>query len=190
MLKRNLVFVSVLGAAVLGLAACSSTQKTSGQGMVSVTAQNTVRIAGARAVRDLKISEVNGKRVHVELSGFLDSFSRGYVQSLISNQVELAGARLTDKNQAELFIVVNINAAGNDSGESEYLVGSAERTEGSVDLTVTSRESNSGARISSQTIRGYAKYQQGSFLGIKGAGAYFVRDGDRWALVEDPVRFK
>jgi hypothetical protein len=189
MLKK-LVLASIMSVAIIGLTGCSSTQKTPGQGMVSVTAQNTVRIAGAKAIRDLKLPEVSGKKVFIELTGFLDTFTQGYVQSLISNQVELAGARLTDRNQSDLIVTVNVNAAGNDRGESEYIIGSAERTEGSVDLTIIVRDSNTGSRLSSQTIRGYAKYQQGSLFKIKGSGAYFVRDGDRWILVEDPVSFK
>lgn len=182
----------VLGLACMALlAGCSSTQKTPGQGMVSVIAQNVVRIAGAKAVRDLQVAEVKGKKAHVQLTGFADDFSKGFVHSLISNQVEAAGATgLVDRQQADVVVEVSVNAAGNDRGQSDYLVGSAERTEGSVDLTVVLRNASNGSRISSQTIRGYAKYQQGSFLGITGSGAYFVKVGNDWVLVEDPVRFK
>jgi hypothetical protein len=188
--KVRLVGWTFFLAFLVTLTACSSTQKTAGQGMLSVIAQNVVRIAGAKAVRDLQISEVRGKKVHVQLSGFLDDFSKGFVQNLISNHVESFGAGLVDRNQAELIVEVNVNAAGNDRGQSDYLVGSAERTEGSVDLTVVVRDVATGMRISSQTIRGYAKYQQGSFLRVKGSGAYFVKIGNNWSLVEDPVRFK
>jgi hypothetical protein len=180
----------VLGlASLLVVGGCSSTQKTGGQGMVSVVAQNVVRIAGAKAMRDLQLTELKGKKANVQTTGFVDEFNKGFIQNIMHSHIEASGATLVDRSNAEFVVDVAVNAAGNDNGRSGYVVGSAERTEGSVDLTITVRNAATGARLSSQNIRGYAKYQQGSFLGISGAGAYFVKMGDNWVLVEDPARF-
>jgi len=172
------------------LVACSSTQKTGGQGMVSVIAQNVVRIAGAKAVRDLNLSELKGRKTNLVITGFVNDFNRGFISNLINSQIEIVGGKLVDANNSEYIVEVGVNAAGNDNGSSDYLLGGAERTEGSVDLTVVIRKTNSGERLSSQTIRGYAKYQQGSFLKISGAGAYFYKQGEEWVIIEDPARFK
>jgi hypothetical protein len=189
--RTSIARKSVLSLMVLtALSACSSTQKTGGQGMVSVIAQNVVRVAGAKAVRDLTLSELKGQKTHVQISGFVDEFNKGFINNLISAQVEDAGGRLVDRSNADFVVEVGVNAAGNDNGRSDYFVGSAERTEGSVDLTVVLRKAATGERMSSQTIRGYAKYQQGSFLRITGSGAYFFKQGDEWVFVEDPARFK
>ena len=189
--RTSIAHKSVLSLMVLtALSACSSTQKTGGQGMVSVIAQNVVRVAGAKAVRDLTLSELKGQKTHVQISGFVDEFNKGFINNLISAQVEDAGGRLVDRSNADFVVEVGVNAAGNDNGRSDYFVGSAERTEGSVDLTVVLRKAATGERMSSQTIRGYANYQQGSFLRITGSGAYFFNQGDEWVFVEDPARFK
>jgi len=172
------------------LVACSSTQKTGGQGMVSVIAQNVVRIAGAKAARDLNLSELKGRKTNLAITGFVNDFNRGFISNLINSQIEITGGKLVDGNNSEYIVDVGVNAAGNDNGSSDYLLGGAERTEGSVDLTVVIRKTNSGERLSSQTIRGYAKYQQSSFLKISGAGAYFYKQGEEWVIIEDPARFK
>lgn len=158
--------------------------------MVSVIAQNVVRIAGLKAVRDLNLSELKGQKTHLQTSGFVDEFNKGFINNLVISQVENVGGRLVDRSSADFLVDVGVNAAGNDNGSSNYLVGGAERTEGSVDLTIVVRKAASGERVSSQTIRGYAKYQQGSFLRISGAGAYFVKQGAEWVIIEDPARFK
>jgi hypothetical protein len=158
--------------------------------MVSVIAQNVVRIAGAKAVRDLDINEVKGKKNFVAVSGFVDSFNEGYVRNLIREQVESDGGYLVERSYAELIVEVAVNATGNDRGISDYFIGGAERTEGSVDLKITIRNASTGERLSSQVIRGQAKYQQGNFLGITGSGAYFVFENNEWVLVKDPARYK
>jgi len=172
------------------LVGCSTTQKTEGQGMVSVIAQNVVRIAGARAVRDLDLSEVKDRKVFVDVSGFVDDFNKGYILNLIRNEVEASGGTLPNRDQAELLVEVAVNSAGNDRGNSDYFIGGADRTEGGVDLTITTRNLATGERVARQTIRGQAKYQQGSLLGVTGSGAYFVMDGGDWDLVEDPARYR
>ena len=171
---------------ILFISGCSSTQKTAGEGMVSVVAQNVVRIAGAQATENLDLNELNNQPSFVEVTGFADDFSRGYVLNLIRDKVEDEGGRLVSPLYAELVVEVAVNAAGNDMGASGYIVGGSTRSEGTVDLTVTIRNSKTGERLSRQQIVGYAKYQQGSFLGIIGSGAYFVLTDDKWEIVDDP----
>jgi hypothetical protein len=182
---KNIIFVFAVG----GLAACSATQKTEGQGMVSVVAQNAVRIAGSEAISKLDLTEVKGKDSYVEVTGFADDFSRGYVLNLVRDAVEDLGGRLVKAEDAEIIVQAAINAAGNDMGANTYIIGSSARSEGSLNLTITVRDPSTGSRISRQQIEGYAKYQQGSFLGITGSGAYFVLKDDKWEIVEDPAYY-
>jgi hypothetical protein len=175
---------------VLVVSGCSSTQKTEGQGMVSVVAQNVVRIAGSEAVKDLDLSETKERPTHIEVMGFADEFSEGYVLNLIRNAVEDQGGKLVAEQYAKLMVEVAVNAAGNDVGTSGYILGSSARSEGTVDLTITVRDLETGNRYSRQKIVGHAKYQQGSFLGISGSGAYFVLRGDDWEIVDDPTYYE
>ncbi len=174
---------------ILFASGCSSTQKTAGEGMVSVVAQNVVRIAGGHATKSLDLKEINGQPVFVEVTGFADDFSRGYILNLIRDKVENEGASLVAEGYAKLVVEVAVNAAGNDLGASGYIVGGSTRSEGTVDLMVTVRNPKTGERLSRQQIVGYAKYQQGTFLGITGSGAYFVLEDDNWEIVEDPTYY-
>ena len=183
---RIIVAISLITMMLMG---CSSTQKTQGQGMVSVVAQNAVRIAGAEAVSKLDISEVYGKPSYVVVTSFADEFNRGYVLNLIRDAAEDAGGQLAEESDANLTVQVAVNAAGNDLGASSYIIGGSTRSEGSVNLTITVRDASTGARVSRQQIEGYAKYQQGSFLGVTGSGAYFVLKGDEWVIVRDPAYY-
>jgi hypothetical protein len=184
MMAIKAILFSFLALLVMG---CSATQKTAGQGMVSVVAQNAVRIAGAEAISKLDLDEVRGKACTVEVTGFADDFTRGYVVNIVRDAVEDLGGRLAKPEEAEMVIEVAVNAAGNDLGANSYFVGSSVRSEGSLNLTITARDSATGARISRQQIEGYAKYQQGSFLGITGSGAYFVLKDEDWEIVDDPA---
>ncbi len=175
---------------MLLLSACSTTEKSSGIGMISVVAQNVVRIAGSKAVRDLNLGEVKGQKVYVDVTGFADDFNRGYISNLLKNEVEKFQGKLVNSQYADYVVDVAVNAAGNDKGGSNYIIGGAQRTEGSVDLTVTVRSLITGDKISSQIIRGEAKYQQGSIMGITGSGAYFVKNRGGWEVVDDPARYK
>jgi hypothetical protein len=157
--------------------------------MVSVVAQNVVRLAGREAVSDLDVKEVNNRKTFVKVTGFVDEFSRGYVENLIRSQVEAQGGKLVSQDNADTFVEVAVNAAGNDFGGSGYVLGKSSRSEGTVDLTITVREAETGERISQQQIIGHAKYQQGTFLGISGSGAYFILKGDDWQIVEDPAYY-
>jgi len=173
----------------LVLIGCSSTQKTSGQGMISVVAQNVVRIAGKEAIRDLNIGPAKGRNTYVSVTGFGDEFSSGYIQNLIRTEVENHGGKLTAQQFADTAVEVAVNAAGNDMGQSGYIVGGSTRSEGTIDLTITVRDLKTGDRLSTQKILGRAKYQQGTFLGITGSGAYFVLQGQDWKIVEDPAYY-
>ena len=154
--------------------------------MVSVVAQNVVRIAGREAMADLDLSRANERRAYVDVTGFADAFSAGYIENLVRNRAEVDGGRLVTEANADIVIEVAVNAAGNDVGISSYVVGGSSRSEGTVDLTITLRDSRTGERISRQQVVGYAKYQQGTFLGISGSGAYFVLKNDSWEIVDDP----
>ena len=101
---RNALVAMIV--ALITLTGCSSTQKTQGQGMVSVVAQNAVRIAGSEAVSKLDISEVYGKKAHVVVTGFADEFNRGYVLNLLRDAVEDAGGQLEAEGRAELTAMV------------------------------------------------------------------------------------
>jgi hypothetical protein len=186
---QKIKYILALLAVVFFISSCSSTQKTAGEGMVSVVAQNVVRIAGTHAIKNLDIGEVDGQPVFVEVTGFADSFSSGYVLNLLRGEVENQGGRLVAERYAELIVEVAVNAAGNDLGASGYIIGGSTRSEGTVDLTVSVRNGESGERLSRQQIVGYAKYQQGSFLGITGSGAYFVMDNGNWEIVRDPTYY-
>lgn len=180
----------VIFAVLAVLTACSTTQKTPGGGMVSVVAQNVVKVAGYRAVRDLDLKIVSGRKTFLEITGFNDGANRGFIESLMRNQVELVGGTLVDKQRADVTVEVIVNVAGIDHGTSSYFVGGAERSEGAFDVSILVRNALEGSRLSSQTIRGYAKYQEGSFLGIKGSGAYFVKEKGEWVVVKDPALYK
>lgn len=191
MIKISKIIVpSVLALLLISLLiGCSTTQKTAGQGMISVVAQNVVRIAGKEAFTDVDLTEVKDRNVTVLITGFSDEFSSGFIENLSRNAVEASGGKLVGEAYAELIVEVAVNAAGNDLAGNSYIVGGSARSEGTVDLTITIRNNKTGDRLSRQQIVGFAKYQQGTFLGIVGSGAYFVLRNDRWELVDDPTYY-
>lgn len=191
MIKISKIIVpSVLALLLISLLmGCSTTQKTAGQGMISVVAQNVVRIAGKEAFTDVDLTEVKDRNVTVLITGFSDEFSSGFIENLSRNAVETSGGKLVGEAYAELIVEVAVNAAGNDLAGNSYIVGGSARSEGTVDLTLTIRNNKTGDRLSRQQIVGFAKYQQGTFLGIVGSGAYFVLRDDRWELVDDPTYY-
>ena len=51
------------------------------------------------------------------------------------------------------------------------------RTESVVDLTIVFRDADSGKRLSTQDLRGEAKYEQKTWVGIiDESGKYYVKD--------------
>lgn len=171
---------------------CSSTQKTGGEGLVSVVAQNVVRIAGIRAMQSADLSAVKGKAAFVKLTGFVDDRNKNFLENLVRSKIEDSGARLVSEDKAAVTVEVVVNSAGNDRGASKVpLLTSSERTEGSVDMELIIRNTADGARLSSQNVSGLAKYEQSSVLGIEGSGVYYVKDakGD-FKEVPNPAAYK
>lgn len=176
---------------LISMFGCSSTQKTGGGGMVSVVAQNVVRIAGIKAMRQADFSFLNGKKVYVKSTGFVDDYSGGFIEHLINTKAENSGAKLVHENKADVIIEVTINTAGNDRGTSRVpIITKAERTEGTVDLTIILRDANTGERMKSQKVLGESKYEQSTVLGIQGSGQYYVKEDDKFVKVEDPSSYQ
>ena len=51
---------------ILIVASCQSTQKTTGEGLISVVAQNVLKLAGNQAIKGADFSSVNNVKVKVE----------------------------------------------------------------------------------------------------------------------------
>ena len=98
-----------------------------------------------------------------------------------------------------------VNSAGNDQGTSRIpVINRALRTESVVDLTLIFRDPSTGSRISTQDIRGEAKYEQKRWVGIiDESGKYYIKrssmnngnladkvrsdiTNDEWILVDRP----
>ena len=95
---------------------CSSKQKTADQGMISVVAQNVVRIAGVKAMKNANLSSVKGKKIYVRTTGFADDFNKGFIENLVRTKVEDSGALLVKESSADLVVEAAVNSAGNDQG--------------------------------------------------------------------------
>ncbi len=159
------------------LTACSTTQKTGGEGLLSVVTQNVLTIAGNSAMEQADFSLLPGKSVTVELSGFVEERNRGFVANLVSSKAEAAKARLVRTGAPDIVLEVVINKAGNDAGSSGVpVLKAARRTEATVDLTLNFRNPVTGERLSQQRVAALSKYEQARWVGfIDGKGAYFVR---------------
>lgn len=164
-------------ALAMSLAACSTTQKTGGEGLLSVVTQNVLTIAGNSAMEQADLSLLPGKSVAIELSGFVEERNRGFVSNLVSSKAEAAKARLVRNGAPDIVLEVVINRAGNDAGSSNVpVLKSARRTEATVDLTLNFRNPLTGERLSQQRVAALSKYEQARWVGlIDGKGAYFVR---------------
>lgn len=187
------------------LVSCNSTQKTYGEGLVSVVSQNVVKIAGNSAISNVNFDRVKDKKVLVELTGFVEQRTKGFIENLVSSNAENIGARLIRSGQPEIIIEVVVNSAGNDQGTSRIpVINRALRTESVVDLTLVFRNASTGDRLSTQNVRGEAKYEQKRWVGIiDESGKYYVRNAylvnpnltdrvksdisnEEWILVERP----
>ena len=162
---------------VCTLTACQSTQKTSGEGLISVVAQNVLKLAGEQAIKTVNFSAVSNKSVKVELKGFVEEKTQGFIENLVSSNAEINGALLIRNGEPEIIIETVVNSAGNDQGSSSIpILNRALRTESVVDLTIIFRDANSGKRISTQNIRGESKYEQKRWVGlIDESGKYYVK---------------
>jgi len=53
--------------------------KTLGTGLVSVVSQNVLTLAGNKAIQDANFRYVNGLSAKVELKGFVDEQTNGFI---------------------------------------------------------------------------------------------------------------
>jgi len=189
MIRRSVVILAVFLTTIVS--ACSTTQKTAGQGMTSVVAQNVVRIATVEGLKGVDFSSVSGKAVLVSLTGFADDRNRGILELLFNSRVEAAGGRLvSDASAAQLRLEVAVLSAGNDQGGGGGFIVSSERTESLVDLQMTVRD-KSGAVQYRRGIKGEAKYEQTSFMVGTDKGRYKVKTASgQWEDVPDPSVYR
>jgi hypothetical protein len=159
------------------LNSCQSTQKTTGEGLISVVAQNVLKIAGNQAIQNANFSNLNNVPVTVELKGFVEEKTEGFIQNLVSSSAEKSGALLIRNGKPDIIIEAVVNSAGNDQGSSRVpVINRALRTESVVDLTIIFRDPNTGKRLSTQDVRGEAKYEQKTWVGIiDESGKYYVK---------------
>ena len=159
------------------ITSCQSTQKTTGEGLISVVAQNVLKLAGNQAIKGANFSSVNNVKVKVELKGFVEEKTKGFIENLVSSNAEKNGALLIRNGEPSIIIEAVVNSAGNDQGSSRIpVINRALRTESVVDLTIVFRDADSGKRISTQDLRGEAKYEQKTWVGIiDESGKYYVK---------------
>jgi hypothetical protein len=181
--------VCILAVFVL-LTACSSTQKTGGHGVMSVVAQNVVRIACSDALHDADFSSLNKQKVYLTFTGFIEPELEGYIEHKFRDKVEDAGGFIVSEQNADTEMEVVMHNAGIDRGSSRVpIVTRSERTEGAVDAEIICRDLESGTKLSRQRIRGEAKYQQTKVLGVSGSGTYYVKQTDKWVEVKNPIYY-
>jgi|TARA_B100001093_G_scaffold380501_1_gene365945 hypothetical protein len=160
------------------ITSCQSTQKTSGEGLISVVAQNVLKLAGNQAIKGANFSSVDNVKIKVELKGFVEEKTKGFIENLVSSKAEKSGALLIRNGEPSIIIEAVVNSAGNDQGSSRIpVINRAMRTESVVDLTIVFRDADSGKRLSTQDLRGEAKYEQKTWVGIiDESGKYYVKD--------------
>ena len=202
---KNFLKITLSVLFLLLVSACQSTQKTYGEGLVSVVSQNVVKLAGNSAITQADFSSIKGKKILVELTGFVEERTKGFIDNLVSSNAEKEGARLIRSGDPDILVEVVVNSAGNDQGTSRIpVINRALRTESVVDLTLIFRDPSTGSRISTQDIRGEAKYEQKRWVGIiDESGKYYIKSGsmnngnladkvrsditnDEWILVDRP----
>ena len=202
---KNFLKITLSVLFLLLVSACQSTQKTYGEGLVSVVSQNVVKLAGNSAITQADFSSIKGKKILVELTGFVEERTKGFIDNLVSSNAEKEGARLIRSGDPDILVEVVVNSAGNDQGTSRIpVINRALRTESVVDLTLIFRDPSTGSRISTQDIRGEAKYEQKRWVGIiDESGKYYIKrssmnngnladkvrsdiTNDEWILVDRP----
>tara|TARA_B100000282_G_scaffold276620_1_gene234894 strand:- start:420 stop:1031 length:612 start_codon:yes stop_codon:yes gene_type:complete len=202
---KNFLKITLSILFLLLVSACQSTQKTYGEGLVSVVSQNVVKLAGNSAITQADFSSIKGKKILVELTGFVEERTKGFIDNLVSSNAEKEGARLIRSGDPDILVEVVVNSAGNDQGTSRIpVINRALRTESVVDLTLIFRDPSTGSRISTQDIRGEAKYEQKRWVGIiDESGKYYIKrssmnngnladkvrsdiTNDEWILVDRP----
>jgi len=190
-MPSKVMTTAVMVVVCAGLVACSTTQKTGGEGLTSVVAQNVVRIACLRALQDADMSALQAKTVEVKLSGFTDDRNKGILELLFRSRAEAAGARLVPEGKGEVQMEIATMNAGNDAGGSSIpILSRSERTEGTVDVQMSLRELATGNVLVTQQLVGHAKYQQNTVIGFQGAGKYYVQNkGGKFEVVPDPSTY-
>ncbi|MDA9691560.1 hypothetical protein N9U35_00125 [bacterium] len=202
---KNFLKITLSVLFLLLVSACQSTQKTYGEGLVSVVSQNVVKLAGNSAITQADFSSIKDKKILVELTGFVEERTKGFIDNLVSSNAEKEGARLIRSGDPDILVEVVVNSAGNDQGTSRIpVINRALRTESVVDLTLIFRDPSTGSRISTQDIRGEAKYEQKRWVGIiDESGKYYIKSSsvsngnladkvrsditnDEWILVDRP----
>jgi len=202
---KNFLKITLSILFLLLVSACQSTQKTYGEGLVSVVSQNVVKLAGNSAITQADFSSIKDKKILVELTGFVEERTKGFIDNLVSSNAEKEGARLIRSGDPDILVEVVVNSAGNDQGTSRIpVINRALRTESVVDLTLIFRDPSTGSRISTQDIRGEAKYEQKRWVGIiDESGKYYIKSSsvsngnladkvrsditnDEWILVDRP----
>ena len=202
---KNFLKITLSILFLLLVSACQSTQKTYGEGLVSVVSQNVVKLAGNSAITQADFSSIKGKKILVELTGFVEERTKGFIDNLVSSNAEKEGARLIRSGDPDILVEVVVNSAGNDQGTSRIpVINRALRTESVVDLTLIFGDPSTGSRISTQDIRGEAKYEQKRWVGIiDESGKYYIKrssmnngnladkvrsdiTNDEWILVDRP----
>ena len=179
MINRNNTYKNFfIGFIIISIvASCQSTQKTTGEGLISVVAQNVLKLAGNQAIKGADFSSVNNVKVQVELKGFVEEKTKGFIDNLVSSNAEKSGALLIRNGEPSIIVEAVVNSAGNDQGSSRIpVINRALRTESVVDLTIVFRDADTGKRISTQDLRGEAKYEQKTWVGIiDESGKYYVK---------------
>ena len=190
--EMTLAVIFCFALSFLMIIGCSTTQKTGGGGLVSVVAQNVVRISGVKAIKGVDLSPLKDMKTYVKLTGFVDASNRGFIDHLVRSRAEDAGARLVSEANAQNIVEVVVNSAGNDRGGSRFpVISRSERTEGSVDLDIIIRDVINGTKISTQNARGEAKYEQTTVIGIQGSGNYYVKNSNgKYIKVPNPEAYR
>ena len=180
--NKSLLILSM----ILLFSACQSTQKTTGEGLISVVAQNVLKLAGDQAIKGVNFNSVSGLPIKVELKGFVEEKTKGFIENLVSASAEKNGAMLIRNGEPEIIIETVVNSAGNDRGSSSIpIINRALRTESVVDLTIILRDANTGERLSTQDVRGESKYEQKRWIGIiDESGKYYVKSS---LIIQDGI---
>lgn len=192
-MKKRVLVMGFVGALVLALTTgCSTTQKTPGIGLTSAVAQNVVRIACVKALRDADFSSLEGQPVYLKLTGFADESNRGILEHLFTAEAEKCGARIVSEDKAKLELEVATMSAGNDAGRSSIpIISHSERVEGLVDVQIAVRKCEDRSVLYTQSLHGEAKYQQNTVIGFQGTGHYYVKIAkNKFERVENPATYR
>ena len=193
-MRKVLLFASIVtSTSFLATLGCSTTQKTPGVGLTSAVAQNVLRIAAVEALRGVDFSPLKGQAVEEKMAGFDDEkHTAEFLGFLFKSKAEQAGARFVPSGKGTIEMEIATLTAGDDSGRSSFpLISHSERVEGGVNVELTFRNRADGKALEDQPVRGQAKYEQTTVIGIQGHGSYYVKDSKgKYEKVPDPATFQ